>query len=107
MKTENKTPPTTTICHITSYGTSVISNFSVIPIRWLLTVDSEMDSFLFRSLAEDLFVFFSNSRDSRKINCLTGEFDSKCRWKSEITLILRDSCDQSVFQVKSTVELIS
>ena len=28
---------------------SVISNFSVIPIRWLLTVDSEMASFLFRS----------------------------------------------------------
>ena len=42
---------------------SVISNFSVIPIRWLLTVDSEMVSFLFRSLAEDLLVFFSNSCD--------------------------------------------
>ena len=60
-----------TICHITSYSTSVIFNFSVIPIRWLLTVDSEMASFLFRSLAEDLLVFFSNSCDSRKINCLT------------------------------------
>ena len=47
-----------TICHITSYSTSVISNFSMIPIRWLLTVDSEMASFLFRSLAEDLLVFF-------------------------------------------------
>ena len=32
--------------------------FSVIPIRWLLTVDSEMASFLFRSLGEDLLVFF-------------------------------------------------
>ena len=30
----------------------MISNFSVIPFRWLLTVDSEMASFLFRSLAE-------------------------------------------------------
>ena len=49
----------------------MISYFSVIPIRWLLTVDSEMASFLFRSLAEDLLVFFSNSCDSRKINCLT------------------------------------
>ena len=28
------------------------SNFNVIPIRWLLTVDSEMTSFLFHSLAE-------------------------------------------------------
>ena len=39
----------------------VISSFSVIPIRWflqLLTVDSEMVVFLFRSFAEDLFVFF-------------------------------------------------
>ena len=44
--------------HITSYSTSVISNFSVISIRWLLTVDSEMASFLFGSLAEDLLVFF-------------------------------------------------
>ena len=42
---------------------SVISNFSVIPIRWLLTVDSEIVSFLFHSLAEDLLVFFSNSCD--------------------------------------------
>ena len=46
---------------------SVISNF---------TVDSEMASFHFRLLAEDLLVFFSNSCDSRNINCLTGEFDS-------------------------------
>ena len=37
---------------------SLISNFSVIPIRCLLTVDSKMASFLFRSLAEDLLVFF-------------------------------------------------
>ena len=50
--------PTETICHITSYSTSVISNFSVIPIRWLLTVNSEMASFLFRSLPEDSLVFF-------------------------------------------------
>ena len=54
---------------------SVIPNFSVIPIRWLLTVDSEMPSFLFRSLAEDLLVFFSNSCDSRKDN-------SRFRWKN-------------------------
>ena len=83
----------------------MISNFSVIPIRWLLTVDSEMASFLFRSLAGDLLVFFKNACDSRKINCLTGEFDSGFRWKKPIShSSLRDSCDQSVFQVKLTVE---
>ena len=37
---------------------SVIFNFSMIPIHCRLTVDSEMASFLFRSLAEDLLVFF-------------------------------------------------
>ena len=37
---------------------SVISNFSVIPIRWRLTVDPQMASFLICSLAEDLLVFF-------------------------------------------------
>ena len=34
------------------------SNFSVIPIRWLLTVDSEMAFFLFHSLPEGVLVFF-------------------------------------------------
>ena len=34
------------------------SNFSVIPIRWLLTVDSEMAFLLFHSLAEGVLVFF-------------------------------------------------
>ena len=32
------------------------SYFSVIPIRWLLTVDSEMYFFLFHSLAEGVLV---------------------------------------------------
>ena len=55
---------------------SVISNFSVIPVRWRLTVDSEMASF------QDLLVFFENSCHSRKNNCLIGEFDSIFRWKT-------------------------
>ena len=33
------------------------SNFSVTPIRWLLTVDSEMAFFLFHALAEGVLVF--------------------------------------------------
>ena len=34
------------------------SNFSVIPIRWLLTVDSEIAFFLFHSFAVGVLVFF-------------------------------------------------
>ena len=49
---------TKTICHITSYSTSVISDFSMIPIRWLLTVDSEITfSFSVRLLRICLFSF--------------------------------------------------
>ena len=33
------------------------SNFSMIPIRWLLTVDSEMAFCLFHSLAEGVLMF--------------------------------------------------
>ena len=49
------------------------SSFSVIPIRWLLTVDSEMASFLFHLLAEgvffNLFFFtFINHTVNRYIN---------------------------------------
>ena len=36
----------------------VASNFSIIPIPWLLTVDSEMGFFLLHSLAEAVLVFF-------------------------------------------------
>ena len=36
---------------------SMISNFSGIPIRWLLTIDSEMAVLLFGALAEDMLVF--------------------------------------------------
>ena len=36
----------------------MVSNFSVIPIRWVLTVDSELAFFLFHSLAEGVLLFF-------------------------------------------------
>ena len=55
------------IFHIRSYSTSVISNFSVIPFRWLLTVDSEMASFFFHSLVEDLLVFFKTLAIQEKL----------------------------------------
>ena len=58
------------------------SNVSLIPIRWLLTVDSEMAFSLFHSFAEDVLVFFLNSCDSRKIHCQTGEIQSKFRLKN-------------------------
>ena len=44
-------------------------NFSVIPICWLLTVDSEM--------AEGVLVFFKTSCGSGKVHCETGECQSK------------------------------
>ena len=59
------------------------SNFNVIPIRWLLTVDSEMALLLFHSLAEGVLVFFQNSCSSRKIHCQTGEFQSKFHSKNQ------------------------
>ena len=55
----------------------MISNFSMIPICWLLTVDSEMASFLFRSHAEHLLFFFLTHAIQEKLICLTGEFHSK------------------------------
>ena len=56
------------------------SNFSVIPIPWPLTVDSEVAFFLFHLLAEGVFVFFYNSCGSRKTHCQTGELQSKFGW---------------------------
>ena len=38
------------------------SNFSVIPIRWLLTVDSKMAFFLFHSLVEGVCLFSFQTR---------------------------------------------
>ena len=61
------------------------TNFSVIPIRWLLTVDSEMAFFLFHSLAEGVLVFFLNSCGARKIYCQTGEFQSKFHFEKPIS----------------------
>ena len=78
------------------------SNFSVIPIRWLLTVDSEMAFFLFHSLAEGVL-----SCGSRKIHCQTGEFQSKFhlinRYRTDGFLVHAIS----VFSVKCTVEFTS
>ena len=42
------------------------SNFSVIPIRWLLTVNSEMAFFLFHSLAEVCLFSFKTHAAQQK-----------------------------------------
>ena len=83
------------------------SNFRVIRIRWLLTVDSETAFFLFHSLAEGVLVFFHNSCGSRKIHCQTGEFQSKFRSKNQYrsNRFVIDAI--SVFSVKFTVEFTS
>ena len=44
------------------------SNFSMIPIRWLLTVDSEMAFFLFHSLAEGVLEKFIAKLVNSKVN---------------------------------------
>ena len=44
------------------------SNFSVIPVRWLFTVDSEMAFFLFHSLTEGVLVSFKTHVVQEKNN---------------------------------------
>ena len=63
------------------------SNFSVIPIRWLLTVDSEMAFFVLHSLAEGVREFQST-------------FQSKNRYHTHRFMIHAIA----VFSVKFTVE---
>ena len=84
------------------------SNFSLIPFRWPLTVDSEMAFFfLFHSLAEVVLVFFSNSCGSRKNYCQTGEWQSKFHWKNRCRTHRFVIHAISVFSVKFTVEFTS
>ena len=83
------------------------SNFSVIPIRWLLTVDSEMAFFLFHSFAEGVLVFFQNSCGSRKIHYQIGEFQSKFHSKNRYRTNRLVIHAISVFSVKFTLEFTS
>ena len=78
----------------------MVSNFRVIPIRGLLTVDSEMASFLFYSLVEVVLVSFENSCDSRKIHCQTDEFQKKFHSKNRYFFVIHAI---SVSSVKCTV----
>ena len=86
------------------------SNFSMIPITWLLTVDSEMAFFSFsiRSLMLCLMlVFFQKSFGSRKNYCQTGELQSKFHWKNGCRTHHFIIHAISGFSVKFTVEVIS
>ena len=86
------------------------SNFSMIPITWLLTVDSEMAFFSFsiRLLSLCLMlVFFENSFGSRKNYCQTGELQSKFHWKNRCRTHRFVIHAISVFSVKFIVEVIS
>ena len=62
------------------------SNFSVIPIRWLLTVDSEMAFFLFHSLAEGVLVFKTHALQEKLIAKLVNSKVNFAR-KTDIVLI--------------------
>ena len=85
------------------------SNFSVIPIRWLLTVDSEMAFFSFsnRSLRVWLFSFKTHAFQEKNIiaklvKCkvnFTGK--NRCRTHRFVIHAI------SVFSVKFTVEFNS
>ena len=85
------------------------SNFSVIPIRWLLTVDSEMAFFFpfsIRSLRVCLFSFkthaFQKKNIAKLVNCkvnFTGK--NRCRTHRFVIHAI------SVFSVKFTVEFTS
>ena len=55
----------------------MVSNFSVIPIRWLLTVDSEMTFFLFHSLAEGVLVFLAQEKFIAKLMNSKENFTQK------------------------------
>ena len=84
------------------------SNFSVMPIRWLLTIDSEMALWLFHSLAEGVLVFFQNSCGARKTHCQTGEFQSiKFHSQNRYRTHRFVFHGISVFSVKFTVEFTS
>ena len=80
----------------------------MIPIRWLLTVDSEVAffTFSFRSLKVCLFFFF-NSSGSRKIHCQTSDFQNKFHSKNRYRTHRFVIHAISVFSVKFTVEFVS
>ena len=77
------------------------SNFSVIPIRWLLTVDSEMAFFLFHSLAEGVLGLkltrLKKNLFAKLVNC-KSKFHSKNQYRTHCFVIHAIS----VFSVKFT-----
>ena len=81
------------------------SNFNVIPIHWLLTVDSEMAffSFYIRSLRSCLFSFQTHAVQEKKY-CQTGELQSKFHWKKRCRTHRFIIHAISVFSVKFTVD---
>ena len=86
------------------------SNLSMIPIRWLLTVDYEIVffSFLIRLLRLCLMLFFFfNSFGSRKKYFQTGELQSKFHWKNRCRTHRFVIHAILVFSVRFTVEVIS
>ena len=84
------------------------SNFSMIPIHWLLTLDSEMVFFSFssRSLRMCLFSFKTHSVQEKNY-CQTGELQSKLHWKKRCRTHRFMIHAISVFSVKFTMEFTS
>ena len=65
----------------------MVSNFSVIPIRWLLTVDSEMAFSLFHLLTEGVLVFFKTHAVQEKFIAKLGNSKVNVTRKTDIALI--------------------
>ena len=65
----------------------MVSNFSVIPIRWVLKVDSEMAFFLFHSLPESVLISFKTHAVQQKF--IAKMVNSKVNFtrKTDIALI--------------------
>ena len=84
------------------------SNFIVIPIRWLLTVDTEMALFSFSicSLRVCLFSFQTRAVQEKNI-AKPCELQSKFHWKNRCRPHRLVIHAVSVFSVKFTVEFTS
>ena len=81
-------------------------NFSMIPIHWLLTVDSEIVFFFTSKVVLNVYFLLKFIR-FKKNYCQTGELQSKFHWKNRCRTHRFVIHAISVFIVEFTVEVIS
>ena len=71
----------------------MVSNFSVIPIRWVLTANSEMAFFLSICSLRVCLFSFKTSAVQQKISEILVNSKLNFTRKTDITVIAFDSCD--------------